>query len=168
MEMWRHRVLGSVATLLLLLTLVQPFTLNQIAEDAPPTLGGIQDSPGPEKVYGGIEDWPGAENDLRVVDLARFAVSEHNSNTNAVLEFRKVVKVKRQVVEGMMYYITIEVDEGWAKKLYEAKVWDRPWLDSNPRKLSEFKPAEDKLCTLLRNMPAFLPRLNRAGCIEYK
>ncbi|KAF7075876.1 hypothetical protein CFC21_080609 [Triticum aestivum] len=118
-------------------------------------------------MYGGIEDWPGAENDLGV-DLARFAVSEHNSNTNALLEFQKVVKVKQQVVEGMMYYITIEVDEGWAKKLYEAKVWDRPWLDSNPRQLSEFKPAEDKLCTLLRNMPAFLPGLNRAGCVEYK
>ncbi|XP_020164330.2 cysteine proteinase inhibitor-like [Aegilops tauschii subsp. strangulata] len=166
--MWRHRVLGSVALLLLLLTLVQPFTLNQIAEDAPPPLGGIEDPPGPEKVHGGIEDWPGAENDLGVVDLAHFAISEHNSNTNAVLEFRKVVKVKQQVVAGWMYYITIQVSEGWGKQLYEAKVWKKPWPDSNPRQLVEFKPAEDKLCSLLRNMPAFLPGLNRAGCIEYK
>lgn len=87
---------------------------------------------------------------------------------NALLEFQKVVKVKKQLVSGMAYYITILVSEGGAKKLYEAKMWVRLWLDSNPRQLVEFKPAEDKLCSLLHIMSSFLPWLNRGDCNEYK
>lgn len=59
---------------------------------------------------------------------------------NALLEFEKVVKLKQQVVAGMMYYITIQVNEGGAKKMYEAKVWEQPWMDF--KKLMEFRPAE--------------------------
>ncbi|KAG8371054.1 hypothetical protein BUALT_Bualt13G0047000 [Buddleja alternifolia] len=33
---------------------------------------------------------------------------DHNNKQNALLEFRKVVNVKEQVVAGMVYYITIE------------------------------------------------------------
>jgi hypothetical protein len=60
---------------------------------------------------------------------------------NALLQFEKVVKVKKQVVAGTLYYLTIEVKDGNTKKLYEAKVWEKPW--ENFKELQEFKPAED-------------------------
>jgi cystatin-C len=71
MEVWKYRLLGSVAALLLLLAIVVPFTQTQtkevaMADNNEPLVGGIQDSPA------------GQENDLSVVDLARFAVNEHN------------------------------------------------------------------------------------------
>ena len=99
-----------------------------MAEERAPQVGGIHDVP------------EGRENDLHVLDLARFAVSEHNKKANTLLEFEKVVKVKQQVVAGVMYYFTIEVKEGDAKKLYEAKVWEKQWM--NFKELQEFKPAE--------------------------
>lgn len=45
--------------------------------------------------------------------------------------------MRRQSVAGRMYYLTIEATDGGAKKVYEAKVWEQPWLDS--KKLQEFK-----------------------------
>jgi cystatin-C len=59
---------------------------------------------------------------------------------NALLEFENVVKVKQQVVAGTMYHITVQVNEGGAKKLYEAKVWEKQW--ENFKELKEFKPVE--------------------------
>uniref|UniRef100_J3M8G0 Cysteine proteinase inhibitor n=2 Tax=Oryza brachyantha TaxID=4533 RepID=J3M8G0_ORYBR len=93
-------------------------------------------------MVGGIFDAPaGHENDLRTIDLARFAVDEHNSKANAALEFERVVKVRQQVVGGFMHYFTIEAKEaGGAKKLYEAKVWERAW--ENFKQLQDFKPVE--------------------------
>uniref|UniRef100_A0A0E0L479 Cysteine proteinase inhibitor n=1 Tax=Oryza punctata TaxID=4537 RepID=A0A0E0L479_ORYPU len=89
---------------------------------------------------GGIHDAPaGRENDLRTVELARFAVAEHNKKANAMLELERVVKVRQQVVGGFMHYLTVEVKEsgGGAKKLYEAKVWERAW--ENFKQLQDFK-----------------------------
>ncbi|CAK9147289.1 unnamed protein product, partial [Ilex paraguariensis] len=57
---------------------------------------------------------------------------------NALLEFGKVVNVKEQVVTGTMYYITLEATDGGQKKLYEAKIWVKPWL--NFKEVQEFKP----------------------------
>lgn len=58
---------------------------------------------------------------------------------NALLEFTKVVKAEEQVVAGTMYHLTLEVINAGKKKLYEAKVWVKPWL--NFKELQEFKPA---------------------------
>ncbi|BAS94690.1 cysteine proteinase inhibitor 2 [Oryza sativa Japonica Group] len=92
---------------------------------------------------GGIHDAPaGRENDLTTVELARFAVAEHNSKANAMLELERVVKVRQQVVGGFMHYLTVEVKEpGGANKLYEAKVWERAW--ENFKQLQDFKPLDD-------------------------
>ena len=99
------------------------------AQGRGPLLGGIQDAPA------------GRENDLHTIELARFAVAEHNSKANAMLEFERLVKVRQQVVAGYMHYFTIEVKEGGAKKLYEAKVWEKAW--ENFKQLQDFKPAAD-------------------------
>ncbi|XP_039808370.1 cysteine proteinase inhibitor 12-like [Panicum virgatum] len=77
---------------------------------------------------GRIVDAPGRENDPRIVDLARSAVDEQNKNVNTHLEFEKLVTVKEQGVAGTLYYFTIKAKDGDAKKLYEAKVYEAPWL----------------------------------------
>ncbi|XP_022752414.1 cysteine proteinase inhibitor-like [Durio zibethinus] len=96
---------------------------------------------------GGISDVPGAANSLEVENLARFAVDEHNKKENAMLEFKKVVKAKQQVVAGMIYYITLEAMDGGKLKIYEAKVWEKAWM--NFKELQDFKLIGDApaVCT---------------------
>jgi hypothetical protein len=48
---------------------------------------------------------------------------------NALLEFVRVVEAKEQVVAGTLHHLTLEAIEAGKKKLYEAKVWVKPWLD---------------------------------------
>ncbi|KAF5744999.1 putative Cysteine proteinase inhibitor [Tripterygium wilfordii] len=86
---------------------------------------------------GGVEEIQGNENSLAIDSLARFAVDEHNKKHNALLDFKKVVKAKQQVVAGTMYYITLEASDGGHTKVYEAKVWEKPWL--NFKEVQEFK-----------------------------
>ncbi|KAI9114644.1 hypothetical protein K1719_014342 [Acacia pycnantha] len=90
---------------------------------------------------GGIEDVPGSQNSLAIDSLARFAVEDYNKKQNALLEFGKVISAKEQVVAGTMYYITLEATDGGKKKIYEAKVWEKPWL--NFKEVQEFKPVGD-------------------------
>ncbi|XP_059665449.1 cysteine proteinase inhibitor A-like [Cornus florida] len=86
---------------------------------------------------GGIKQSKGFENSVEIDSLARFAVDEHNKKQNAVLEFGKVVNVKEQVVAGTIYYIELEANDGGQKKVYEAKVWVKLWM--NFKELQEFK-----------------------------
>ena len=60
---------------------------------------------------------------------------------NALLEFSSVVSAKEQIVAGTMYYLTIEVIQDGEKKLYQAKVLDKPWM--NFKELEDFKPLLD-------------------------
>ncbi|XP_008788566.1 cysteine proteinase inhibitor A-like [Phoenix dactylifera] len=87
---------------------------------------------------GGVRDAKEIENSVEIEELARFAVEEYDKKANALLEFVRVVKVKEQVVAGIVYYITIEVIDGGKKKLYEAKVWVKPWMKF--KELQEFSP----------------------------
>lgn len=48
---------------------------------------------------------------------------------NALLEFVRVVEAKEQVVAGTLHHLTLEAIEAGKKKVYEAKVWVKPWLD---------------------------------------
>ncbi|CAA2992191.1 cysteine proteinase inhibitor-like [Olea europaea var. sylvestris] len=83
----------------------------------------------------------GSQNSLEIDDLARFAVNEHNTKQNALLEFKKVANVKQQVVAGTMYHITLEASDGGKNKVYEAKVWVKPWM--NFKEVQEFKHVGD-------------------------
>ncbi|XP_050235028.1 cysteine proteinase inhibitor 6 [Mercurialis annua] len=93
------------------------------------TLGGVHESQG------------NAANSVEIDGLARFAVDEHNKKENAMVEFARVVKAKEQVVAGTVHHLTIEAIEAGKKKIYEAKVWVKPWL--NFKELQEFKHAGD-------------------------
>ncbi|KAJ6749210.1 CYSTEINE PROTEINASE INHIBITOR 7 [Salix purpurea] len=90
---------------------------------------------------GGIKEVEGSANRLEIDSLARFAVDDYNKKQNSVLEFKRVVNAKKQVVAGTIYYITLEVTEGGHKKVYEAKVWVKPWLDF--KEVQEFKLVAD-------------------------
>ncbi|XP_021901114.1 cysteine proteinase inhibitor A-like [Carica papaya] len=86
---------------------------------------------------GGVSNVEGNANSAEYENLARFAVDEHNRKENALLQFKKIVNVKQQVVAGVMYYITLEALDGHKTKIYEAKIWVQLW--ENSRSLEEFK-----------------------------
>ncbi|KAL3752217.1 hypothetical protein ACJRO7_012949 [Eucalyptus globulus] len=90
---------------------------------------------------GGIRQIAGNQNSVEIDGLARFAVNEQNKKQNGLLELRKVVNVKQQVVSGMMYYVTLEAADGGVKKVYDAKIWVKPWM--NFKSLQEFKLVGD-------------------------
>ena len=72
--------------------------------------------------------------------IALFAVQEHNRQKNGALEFARVLNSREQVVAGKIYHLTLEaVDEAGISKIYEAKVWVKPWI--NFKQLQEFKLA---------------------------
>ncbi|KAG6537432.1 hypothetical protein ZIOFF_002526 [Zingiber officinale] len=48
---------------------------------------------------------------------------------NVLLEFAHVVKAREQVVAGTLHHLMVEAVEGGEKKLYEPKVWVKPWLN---------------------------------------
>lgn len=90
---------------------------------------------------GGIHDSHSSQNSLEIESLARFAVDEHNKKQNSLLEFGRVVKSREQVVAGTLHHLTVEAIDAGEKKIYEAKVWVKPWL--NFKELQEFKHAGD-------------------------
>ncbi|KAI4332913.1 hypothetical protein L6164_017783 [Bauhinia variegata] len=90
---------------------------------------------------GGVHDSPGAQNSAEIESLARFAVEEHNKKENALLELARVVKAQEQVVAGTLHHLTLEVIDAGKKKIYEAKIWVKPWQDF--KELQEFKHAGD-------------------------
>ncbi|KAK2652026.1 hypothetical protein Ddye_011882 [Dipteronia dyeriana] len=90
---------------------------------------------------GGVHDCKGSQNSAEIESLARFAVQEHNKKQNAVLEFGRVLKAKEQVVAGTLYHLILEAVDAGKKKIYEAKVWVKPWM--NFKQLQEFKHTED-------------------------
>nr|XP_043620635.1 cysteine proteinase inhibitor 12-like [Erigeron canadensis] len=92
-------------------------------------------------VLGGVQNSSSA-NSLEIDDLARFAVQEHNKKENAMLEFARVIKAQEQVVAGTMHHLTLEVMDAGKKKICEAKIWVKPWL--NFKELSEFKHVDEK------------------------
>ncbi|BAS71501.1 Os01g0270100, partial [Oryza sativa Japonica Group] len=92
-------------------------------------------------VLGGAHDAPSAANSVETDALARFAVDEHNKRENALLEFVRVVEAKEQVVAGTLHHLTLEALEAGRKKVYEAKVWVKPWLDF--KELQEFRNTGD-------------------------
>ena len=74
-----------------------------------------------------------------IKSLARFAVQQHNSKENTLLEFVKVLKAREQVVAGKIYYLTLVAVDAGKRKIYEAKIWVKPWM--NFKQLQEFKLA---------------------------
>ncbi|KAK3135203.1 hypothetical protein QOZ80_5BG0416050 [Eleusine coracana subsp. coracana] len=105
----------------------------------------ITERPMRRVICGGIQDAPGRENDLKLIKLARFAVAEYKKKTKGMLKFERLVKVRHQLVSGMLYFFTVKVKEGCTKKLYEATVWEQSW--TNFKQLSSFRPVATETTT---------------------
>ncbi|XP_014504954.1 multicystatin-like [Vigna radiata var. radiata] len=114
---------------------------------------------------GGITNVPGAPNNVEIEHLARFAVHYYNHQHNADLEFVTVISAKKQVVSGVLYYITLMVKNGETKILYETKVWVREWLKS--KEVLEFKVVDDSTTKLgtgeRKDVPADTPYIQNLG-----
>ncbi|KAK9714190.1 hypothetical protein RND81_06G078300 [Saponaria officinalis] len=71
--------------------------------------------------------------DRHVQEIAKYAVSEHNKQTSARLEYVEIVKGESQVVAGTKYRLVISAkDDGAANNYgdannYEAVVYEKPW-----------------------------------------
>ncbi|KAJ0717320.1 putative Cystatin domain-containing protein [Helianthus annuus] len=86
------------------------------------TLGGLHNS--------------SSSNSADIDSLACFAVEEHNKKENALLKLARVIKAQEQVVAGTLHHLTLEIDDAGNKKIYQAKVWVKPWM--NFKELQEF------------------------------
>ncbi|KAK4439440.1 Cysteine proteinase inhibitor 1 [Sesamum alatum] len=75
--------------------------------------------------------------DPQVVEIAKFAVTEHNKEASTALAFEAVVKGETQVITGT-YWLVIAAKDGSAtgSKQYQAVVWDEQSLKF--RKLVSF------------------------------
>ncbi|KAG9144506.1 hypothetical protein Leryth_010733, partial [Lithospermum erythrorhizon] len=90
---------------------------------------------------GGLSDTQSAQNSVEIENLARFAIDQHNKKENVMLELARVVKAQEQVVAGTLHHLTLEVIEAGKKKLYEAKIWVKPWMSF--KELQEFRHVGD-------------------------
>ncbi|CAL5208176.1 unnamed protein product [Lathyrus oleraceus] len=90
---------------------------------------------------GGVSEVAGTPNNLEIDSLARYAVEQHNAKHNALLEFSRVISAKHQVVSGTLHHIILEANDGGNKKVYEAKVWEKSWL--NFKEVQDFKLLQD-------------------------
>ncbi|KMZ64167.1 Cysteine proteinase inhibitor [Zostera marina] len=89
---------------------------------------------------GGVDDSVGFQNSVEIDELAIFAVNEHNTKENTLLEFSRVVSAKEQVVAGKIHHLTVEVMEAGKMMVYEASVWVKTW--ENFKELQTFKKVE--------------------------
>ncbi|XP_037829456.1 cystatin isoform X2 [Kryptolebias marmoratus] len=84
-------------------------------------------------------------------DALNLAVAEYNNNSNNLFYFKnmEVVKAQSQVVEGVLYFITVKMGKTTCIKtsslehcpfqtdsetfyICEFEAWSRPWLKDNP------------------------------------
>jgi acyl-CoA hydrolase len=98
---------------------------------------------------GGLKDVSNFANSVEIDDLANFAVDQYKTRQNSLsvagMTFSKVVAAKEQVVQGTMYYLTVEVMEDGKPKLYDAKVWVKPW--EGYKELESFVPSVSQIDT---------------------
>ncbi|KAH7653767.1 cystatin-C protein [Dioscorea alata] len=78
--------------------------------------------------------------DPHIQELGKYAVTEHNKEAKAALEFQQVVSGETQVVAGMNYKLIISAKDASQVSNYQAVVWEKSWL--NFRQLTSFKPVK--------------------------
>ncbi|KAJ7946382.1 Cysteine proteinase inhibitor [Quillaja saponaria] len=76
--------------------------------------------------------------DPHVVEIAKYAVTEYDKESNATLKFESVIKGETQVVAGINYRLVLAANDGSATKNYRALVWEKPW--ESYKSLTYFKP----------------------------
>ncbi|KAL6546516.1 hypothetical protein OROMI_022237 [Orobanche minor] len=85
--------------------------------------------------------------DPRVVEIATFAVAEHNKETNKNLNFVNIVSGEQQMVAGTIYRLDISLKDGAddytaCPKIYRVDIWSKPW--EKFLKLESFEEINDQ------------------------
>ncbi|KVH96713.1 Cystatin [Cynara cardunculus var. scolymus] len=75
--------------------------------------------------------------DQTVIEVGQFAVDEHNKDTNSSLTFERVVMGDMQIVGGMNWRLTIEVEDVGSLKNCDIFVYEES--SQNVRKLISFE-----------------------------
>ncbi|KAJ0438568.1 putative Cystatin domain-containing protein [Helianthus annuus] len=75
--------------------------------------------------------------DPQAIGVGVFAVDEHNKDTNSSLKFERVVDGYTQIVGGINWRLTIEVEDVKNVTKCEVLVYEQPW--QNFKKLVDFK-----------------------------
>ncbi|KAK9091927.1 hypothetical protein Syun_026838 [Stephania yunnanensis] len=78
------------------------------------------------------------QNNAHAVDLAQYAVNEHNKQAHTHLKFESLVRGESQVVAGVNYRLTLAAKDEILVRQYQAVVYERPW--ENYRELNSFVP----------------------------
>ncbi|KAG0494815.1 hypothetical protein HPP92_005809 [Vanilla planifolia] len=90
-----------------------------------------------------VGDWKPIKNlrDPHVLEIARFAVAEHNKEADVVLKLGRVVRGEIQVASGINYRLVIQAASArGGDNEYVAVVWEKSW--QNFRRLTSFRPLE--------------------------
>ncbi|KAK4439437.1 Cysteine proteinase inhibitor 1 [Sesamum alatum] len=66
--------------------------------------------------------------DHKVLEIAEFAVREHNKLAKTNLELQSVISGATQVVGGRNYRLIVSAVEGNSRSNYLALVYEKPWL----------------------------------------
>ncbi|XP_073154152.1 cysteine proteinase inhibitor 1-like [Henckelia pumila] len=86
-----------------------------------------------------LDGWQVIKNlrDPTVIDIAKFAVKEHNKIVDSMLELVSVVHGETQVVSGINYKLLILAKDDALEGNYRVVVWDKPW--TKERNLTSFE-----------------------------
>ncbi|XP_073059690.1 cysteine proteinase inhibitor 5-like [Primulina eburnea] len=89
-----------------------------------------------------MDGWQPISNlkDPKVVEIAEFAVKQHNMKINDMLRLVSVIKGESQIVNGVNYKLVISAAEVLTKMTesnYRVVVWDKPW--TKERNLTSFE-----------------------------
>ncbi|GLT50983.1 hypothetical protein SLA2020_244340 [Shorea laevis] len=95
----------------------------------------------PLTCVGQEEGWQPIEdlNDPRVMEIAKFAVSEFDNQSQTYLKLNRILKgeQRQQVISIVQYRLILAVEVGVQTKNYEATVWE---TDDLSKKLISFIP----------------------------
>ncbi|XP_075481323.1 cysteine proteinase inhibitor 5-like [Primulina tabacum] len=89
-----------------------------------------------------MDGWQTISNlkDPKVVEIAEFAVKQHNMKVKIMLRLVSVIKGEIQIVTGVNYKLVISATDALAKMTesnYQVVVWDKPWMKE--RNLTSFE-----------------------------
>ncbi|XP_071689080.1 cysteine proteinase inhibitor 5-like [Rutidosis leptorrhynchoides] len=75
--------------------------------------------------------------DPAVLEVGQFAVNAYNTNTTSTFRFQRVVRGDTQIVGGINWRLTVEVEDFDLFRNCEVFVYDQPWR--HVKELKSFK-----------------------------
>lgn len=80
-------------------------------------------------------------NDPHVIDIANYAVTEHDRQAGLNLKLEKVISGETKVVDGIIYCLNITASDGSASNKFNLAVLEK--LEQHFRNLTSFVPLQN-------------------------